>query len=100
MSSPRKTLPLCAALLVGATMAPRPAAAQEVTAIDVRSEIADWTVQFADDFEREQLGNDWQILNGRWKIADGKLVGKGELLCAWRFPGAWQRKVQILFMTV
>ncbi|MFH0964404.1 MAG: glycoside hydrolase domain-containing protein [Planctomycetota bacterium] len=63
-------------------------AAGEAPAIDARSQIPDWTVQFADDFERAEVGNDWKALSGDWKIADGRLVGKGEILCAWRFPGA------------
>lgn len=65
-----------------------PARAQEVTAIDVRSTVADWTVQFSDDFERAEPGLDWEVLSGDWRIRDGRLIGRGELLCAWQFPGA------------
>ncbi|HEY3393452.1 MAG TPA: protein kinase [Lacipirellulaceae bacterium] len=38
---------------------------------------ADWIVLFEDDFERRELGDDWNIVNGNWSIASG--VARGVL---------------------
>ena len=48
----------------------------------------DWILRFQDDFQRAELGPDWQVLDGHWRIETGRLVGKGTLLCTRRFPGA------------
>ncbi|MEI8315637.1 MAG: heparinase II/III family protein [Verrucomicrobiota bacterium] len=48
---------------------------------------ADWTPSFSDDFQRTELGPDWQVIEGEWKIEDGWLVGKGKLVCTRQFPG-------------
>ena len=46
-----------------------------------------WKLAFADDFERQLPGADWQPRGGAWGIEEGRLVGSGTILCAWRFPG-------------
>jgi len=46
-----------------------------------------WQPVFADDFKRDQLGPDWQVVSGEWRIVDGVAVGDGVLLCTRRFPG-------------
>ena len=51
-------------------------------------ESADWTVAFTDDFQRTELGSDWKVLEGEWRIESGWLVGKGKLLCTRQFDGA------------
>jgi WD40 repeat protein/tRNA A-37 threonylcarbamoyl transferase component Bud32 len=38
---------------------------------------ADWIVLFEDDFERHELGDEWNIVNGNWTIASG--VARGVL---------------------
>jgi WD40 repeat protein/tRNA A-37 threonylcarbamoyl transferase component Bud32 len=38
---------------------------------------ADWKVLFEDDFERQELGRDWKIVNGSWTIENG--VARGVL---------------------
>jgi WD40 repeat protein len=38
---------------------------------------ADWVVLFEDDFERDELGDSWQVVNGQWTIAGG--VARGVL---------------------
>ena len=38
---------------------------------------ADWIVLFEDDFERQKLGDEWNIVNGNWTIASG--VARGVL---------------------
>ena len=48
---------------------------------------ADWTLAFSDDFQRAELGPDWKVLEGEWRIESGWLVGKGKLRCTRRFPG-------------
>jgi len=49
-----------------------------------------WSLQFSDDFGRAELGKNWQIVSGDWKIRDGMLhVDRpGVLLCTWRFSGS------------
>ena len=32
-------------------------------------------VALQDSFDRKELGNDWQVLKGKWKVADGALIG-------------------------
>jgi hypothetical protein len=38
---------------------------------------ADWIVLFEDDFERPELGDDWNIVNGNWTIEKG--IARGVL---------------------
>jgi len=33
---------------------------------------------FSDDFERNDIGNNWQARSGRWRIENGRLVCKGD----------------------
>ncbi len=33
-----------------------------------------WTLAFSDDFERDELGDDWKTIGGEWRVEDGKLV--------------------------
>jgi len=47
----------------------------------------DWQSVFRDDFTRESLGPDWQVVSGEWAIQDGILTGWGIVLCTRRFPG-------------
>ncbi len=52
--------------------------------------VQDWTLVFSDDFEREELGENWKVLHGDWHIEAGKLVtsgGYGEIAINKRFPG-------------
>jgi hypothetical protein len=39
--------------------------------------LADWSVLFEDDFERQELGDDWNVVNGNWTIENG--VARGVL---------------------
>ncbi len=39
-----------------------------------------WQLVFSDAFDREELGEDWQVLSGDWRIEDGTLVGRGQLM--------------------
>ena len=47
-----------------------------------------WALQFEDDFGRAELGPDWKVLDGEWRVENGKLTGRGMILCTRRFPGA------------
>lgn len=47
----------------------------------------DWTLQFADDFQRAELGPDWRSPDGAWTVRDGAVCGAGELVCTRSFPG-------------
>lgn len=55
-----------------------------------------WTRRFSDDFERGELGPDWQVLEGTWRIADGRLVGRGTILCTRRLPGSQRVRYQAM----
>lgn len=46
-----------------------------------------WSQVFSDDFSRAELGKDWTIVEGAWRIEKGKLVGRGQLVCTRRFFG-------------
>ena len=52
-----------------------------------------WKLQFADDFERADLGGDWKVISGSWAIEKGRLVnhrirGESQIVCMRRFPGS------------
>ena len=49
---------------------------------------AEWTAAFSDDFERAELGPDWEVEDGEWRIENGRLVGTGTIMCTRRFPGS------------
>jgi len=36
-----------------------------------------WTLVFQDDFERAELGEDWRVADGNFRIEDGHVVGRG-----------------------
>ena len=48
----------------------------------------DWQLQFTDQFDRAILGPDWKIIEGDWRIENGKLTGAGTLFCTRSFPGS------------
>ena len=52
---------------------------------DARS--AGWHLVFQDEFKREELGDDWRVLDGKWEISNGGLVGSGALITTRGFPG-------------
>jgi len=50
----------------------------------------EWTLVFSDDFERDDLGENWRVLHGEWRIEGGKLVcssGHSEVVINQPFPG-------------
>lgn len=47
-----------------------------------------WDLIFSDDFDRAELGEDWQIVEGTWDIEEGELVGSGTLVSSKGFPGS------------
>jgi len=47
-----------------------------------RAEDAGWKPAFRDDFDRDRLGKDWVVFEGKWKIEDGWLRGSGTLVSA------------------
>ncbi len=52
--------------------------------------VQDWTLVFSDDFERDELGENWKVLAGDWRIEAGKLVcgpGYSEIVINKTFPG-------------
>ena len=49
-----------------------------------------WELVFTDEFEREQVGDDWTTVDGKWRIKDGALRGSGTLLSARGFPASDQ----------
>lgn len=54
-------------------------------------EEAKWITLFEDDFEREQLGGNWEASSGYWTIENGKLVGTQQIINfeGGSFPGAY-----------
>ncbi len=50
---------------------------------------AQWKLAFSDDFQRSELGPDWQVQVGKWTVENGSLVSKGEgrILSARKFSG-------------
>ncbi len=56
--------------------------------VSTRLNISDpWQLQFTDDFQRTELGPDWKVLSGSWRIENGQLVGTGTILCTRNLPG-------------
>ena len=55
----------------------------------IRLRPAKWELAFADDFQRSDLGPDWQTIEGKWVVTNGCLVsnGEGTLVTARKFPG-------------
>ncbi|MBD3293116.1 MAG: hypothetical protein GF393_09340, partial [Armatimonadia bacterium] len=59
-----------------------------------QTEAADWELQFEDDFERAELGDNWWA-SGLTEIEDGRMVigreddmGRNLVMCARKFDGA------------
>jgi len=53
----------------------------------VPAEEAGWKLAFSDDFARNELGQNWEVVDGTWTLKDGCLTGSGTLLLARGFPG-------------
>ncbi|MCX5660546.1 MAG: heparinase II/III family protein [Planctomycetota bacterium] len=53
-----------------------------------------WSKVFSDDFSRAELGPDWSVAEGSWRIEGGKLVGRGQLVCTRRF--AERQRVEVV----
>ncbi len=45
-----------------------------------------WELVFEDDFNRDELGDDWAVFEGVWEVEDGGLVGSGTLISTEGFP--------------
>jgi len=56
---------------------------------------AGWELVFSDTFDREELGENWSVVDGKWDIVDGCLRGSGTLISKQGFLGGerkgWQR---------
>ena len=49
---------------------------------------APWELVFSDDFDRKELGNNWKIIHGNWRLVNGALSGRGDAIYINRsFPG-------------
>ncbi len=53
----------------------------------VPAEEAGWELFFEDDFDRDELGDDWEVVDGNWKVEEGYLRGSGCLISSRGFPG-------------
>jgi len=47
---------------------------------------AGWHLVFQDDFDRKELGDKWKIIDGKWSVADGSLIGSGTLISTHGYP--------------
>ena len=47
---------------------------------------AGWHLVFHDDFDRKELGDKWTVIDGKWSVADGALIGSGTLISTRGFP--------------
>ena len=56
------------------------------TQVSDAAEKAGWTLVFSDDFKRTELGKDWVVVDGNWKVENGFLHGSGMLISAHGFP--------------
>ena len=56
------------------------------TQVSDAAEKAGWTLVFSDDFKRTELGKDWVVVDGNWKVENGFLHGSGMLISAKGFP--------------
>jgi hypothetical protein len=61
-----------------------PAPADPTQLQDARE--AGWHFVFEDEFKRDELGDDWQIVDGKWEIENDALVGSGTLISTRGFP--------------
>lgn len=50
------------------------------------AEDSGWELVFTDDFEGDELGPDWEVVNGIWEVSDGVLSGAGTLATTIGFP--------------
>ena len=46
-----------------------------------------WSLAFEDRFNRDTLGSNWQVLDGKWAVQGGWLSGSGALATMLGFPG-------------
>lgn len=59
----------------------------------------EWSLAFSDDFDREEPGDDWNALLGRWRIEDGTLrsgAGHAEIIITRGFPGLHRFELEIM----
>ncbi len=68
--------------LFGNASASSPAEATKLQ--DARS--AGWHLVFQDEFDRKELGKDWKVVDGKWKIENNALVGSGTLISTRGLP--------------
>jgi hypothetical protein len=45
-----------------------------------------WHLVFQDDFNRKDLRDTWKIIDGKWSVADGTLMGSGTLISTKGIP--------------
>lgn len=50
------------------------------------AEEAGWELILDDNFDRKEIGENWQVMDGTWKIEDGCMVGSGMLISKDSFP--------------
>ena len=73
-------LPVACLVLAGCLSTGRTAGAAAPAADD------GWDLVFSDDFNRAELGGDWQVVDGNWTIENGSLAGSGAIVSSRGFP--------------
>jgi len=57
------------------------------------AEDAGWKLAFSDDFDRNELGEHWVVVDGKWTVENGCLRGSGTLMSAQGFPRTFREDV-------
>jgi|GEM_PF-5557531 len=53
-----------------------------------------WELRFEDTFDRDTLGDNWQLVKGSWQVKSGAITGRGILMCKKQFPGSQRIEYQ------
>jgi hypothetical protein len=85
-----KKIASIAALFLVFSLVPQTARGQ--AALDmagVQAEAEGWKLEFADDFDRTALGDNWKTVRGEWTLEAGmlKTEDSAHIVCDWHFTG-------------
>lgn len=65
-----------------------PARGMQAIGAEKKEEAKDgFRLVFSDDFAGKEAGDNWKVLEGSWKISEGRLTGKGQIIINRPFSG-------------